>query len=98
MATTSTATAGRGSRFLDRRFELNARGTTVRTEVIGGVATFLTMCYIVFVSPAIFSAAGMPSEAVTVPTALAAAVATAVMGLVTTLPFALASGLGINAV
>jgi AGZA family xanthine/uracil permease-like MFS transporter len=97
MATTSTAPAGRGS-FLERRFELDARGTTVRTEVIGGVATFLTMCYIVFVNPAILSAAGMPFAAVTVATALAAAVATAVMGLVTNLPFALASGLGINAV
>jgi AGZA family xanthine/uracil permease-like MFS transporter len=98
MATTSTVPAGRGASFLDRRFELNARGTTVRTEVIGGVATFLTMCYIVFVNPAILAAAGMPFAAVTVATALAAAVATAVMGLVTNLPFALASGLGLNAV
>src|SRR3954449_5251903 len=98
MATTSTATAGRGSSFLDRRFELNARGTTVRTEVLGGVATFLTMCYIVFVNPAILSAAGMPCGGVTVATALAGALAPAAMGLITNLPFALASGLGLNAV
>jgi AGZA family xanthine/uracil permease-like MFS transporter len=98
MATTSTVPAGRGGSFLDRRFEISARGTTVRTEVIGGVATFLTMCYIVFVNPAILAAAGMPFAAVTVATALAAAVATAVMGLITNLPFALASGLGLNAV
>jgi AGZA family xanthine/uracil permease-like MFS transporter len=84
--------------FLERRFELTTRGTTVRTEVLGGTATFLTMCYIVFVNPAILSAAGMPFEAVTVATALAAAIFTAVMGLVTNLPFALASGLGLNAV
>ena len=97
MATTSTVPAGRAG-FLERRFEISARGTSVRTEVIGGVATFLTMCYIVFVNPAILGAAGMPFAAVTVATALAAAVATAVMGLITNLPFALASGLGLNAV
>src|ERR671928_207239 len=84
--------------FLERRFRLRERQTTVRTEVLGGLATFLTMSYIVFVNPAILSAAGMPFAAVTVATALAAAVATAVMGLVTNLPFALASGLGLNAV
>src|SRR3954463_13895860 len=97
MATTP-GVAHRRDSFLERRFEIRARGTSVRTELLGGVATFLTMCYIVFVNPAILSAAGMPFEAVTVATALAAAVATAVMGLVTNLPFALASGLGINAV
>ena len=83
---------------LERFFTIRARGTTVRTEVLGGVATFLTMCYIVFVNPAILSAAGLPFGAVTVATALAAAVATAAMGLLTNLPFALASGLGLNAV
>jgi adenine/guanine/hypoxanthine permease len=70
----------------------------VRAEVLGGVATFLTMAYIVFVNPAILSAAKVPFEAVTVATALAAALATAAMGLWANLPFALASGLGINAV
>ncbi len=83
---------------LDRRFRLAERGTSVRTEVLGGLATFLTMSYIVFVNPAILSAAGLPFEAVAVATALAAAAFTAVMGLVTNLPFALASGLGINAI
>jgi AGZA family xanthine/uracil permease-like MFS transporter len=77
---------------------MRSRDTTVRTEVLGGVATFLTMCYIVFVNPAILSAAGMPFGAVTVATALAAALATGAMGLITNLPFALASGLGLNAV
>jgi AGZA family xanthine/uracil permease-like MFS transporter len=66
--------------------------------VLGGVVTFLTMAYIVFVNPAILSAAHMPVGAVTVATALAAAVATVAMGLFTNLPFALASGLGLNAI
>ena len=79
-------------------FDLAARGTTVRTEVLGGVATFLTMSYIVFVNPAILSAAGLPFAAVAVGTALGAALFTALMGIVTNLPFALASGLGLNAV
>ena len=80
------------------RFRLAEHGTTVKTEVIGGVTTFLTMSYIVFVNPAILSAAGMDFEAVAVVTALAAALFTAAMGLFTNLPLALASGLGLNAV
>ena len=66
--------------------------------MLGGLSTFLTMSYILFVNPAILSAAGMPFEAVAVVTALAAALATATMGLLTNYPFALASGLGLNAV
>src|SRR5918997_3485632 len=84
--------------FLERRFRLAERRTTVRTEVLGGAATFLTMSYILFVNPAILSAAGMPFGAVAVATAIAACVATLAMGLLTNLPFALAPGLGINAV
>ncbi len=80
------------------RFRLAEHGTTVRTEVIGGITTFLTMSYIVFVNPAILSAAGLPLPALVVGTALAAAIFTAAMGLAANLPFALASGLGINAV
>src|SRR3954463_8871491 len=83
---------------LERWVAIHERGSSVRTEVLGGVVTFLAMCYIVFVNPAILSAAGMPVGAVTVATALAAALATAAMGLFTNLPFALASGLGLNAV
>jgi AGZA family xanthine/uracil permease-like MFS transporter len=83
---------------LARRFRLEERGTTVRTEVLGGVVTFLTMSYILFVNPAILSAAGLPFGAVAVATAIAAAICTAAMGLLTNLPFALAPGLGINAV
>ncbi|HEY6758169.1 MAG TPA: NCS2 family permease [Baekduia sp.] len=79
-------------------FALDARQTTLRREVLGGVVTFLTMSYIVFVNPAILSSAGLPFDAVAVATALAAALFTIIMGLATNLPFALASGLGINAV
>jgi len=84
--------------FLARRFRTAERGSSPRTEALGGVATFLTMSYIVFVNPAILSAAGVPLEAVVVGTALAAAITTAAMALATNLPFALAPGLGINAV
>src|SRR4051794_11750559 len=83
---------------LERFFSIRERGSTLRTELLGGFVTFLTMAYIVFVNPAILSAAGMPLNALVVATALAAALFTAIMGLVANLPFALASGLGLNAV
>lgn len=94
MAATTQPPAGG----LAGRFRLAEHGTSLRTEGLGGVATFLTMSYILFVNPAILSAAGVPFEAVAVATALAAAITTAAMGLATNLPFALAPGLGINAV
>jgi adenine/guanine/hypoxanthine permease len=83
---------------LERRFGLSGRGTTVRVEALGGLSTFLTMSYILFVNPAILSAAGLPFAAVAVATALAASVATIAMGLLSNYPYALASGLGLNAV
>ena len=83
---------------LAARFSFAERKTTLRTEVLGGVATFLTMSYIIFVNPAILSAAGLPFGAVAVCTCIGAALFTALMGLVTNMPFALASGLGLNAV
>jgi AGZA family xanthine/uracil permease-like MFS transporter len=83
---------------IERIFHVQARGSTPRIEALGGVSTYLTMCYILFVNPAILSQAGVPFTGVAVATALAAGVATIVMGLVANLPFALASGLGINAV
>jgi AGZA family xanthine/uracil permease-like MFS transporter len=84
--------------FLDRRFGFSARGSSLRIEALGGLSTFLTMSYILFVNPAILSAAGLPFSAVAVGTALAAAVTTLAMGLIANYPFALASGLGLNAV
>src|SRR4051812_15529032 len=92
-ATTAPAPAA-----VERRFRLRDRGTSLRTEVLGGVSTFLTMSYILFVNPAILSAAKVPAAGVAVATALVAAVMTAAMGLIANLPFALAPGLGINAV
>ena len=73
---------------LDRVFRLSARGTSVRTEVLAGVTTFLAMAYIVFVNPAVLSQAGMDFGAVFTATCLASAAATLVMALAANYPFA----------
>ena len=83
---------------LTRFFELEARGTTVAREVRGGVATFLTMAYILFANPGILAAAGVPFEAAMAATAAASAVVCLAMGLVANAPIALAPGMGLNAV
>jgi AGZA family xanthine/uracil permease-like MFS transporter len=83
--------------FLERTFHLTQNKTTVRTEVMAGVTTFMTMAYIIFVNPSILSAAGMPFGSVMVATILAAAFATVVMALAANYPFALAPGMGMNA-
>ena len=82
---------------LERYFQLEAHGTTVRTELLAGLTTFLTMAYIIFVNPDILSAAGMPKDAVFVATCLAAALGSLVMGLYANYPIALAPGMGLNA-
>lgn len=82
---------------LERIFHLSERGTDVRTEVAAGLATFMTMAYIIFVNPAILSAAGIPFGGAVTATCLAAAAATLLMALTTNYPFALASGMGLNA-
>jgi adenine/guanine/hypoxanthine permease len=82
---------------LERRFALGARGTTLRTEVLAGVTTFLTMAYIVLVNPAILGQAGMPVAAVAAATCLAAGFASILMGLIANVPLALAPGMGLNA-
>jgi len=82
---------------LERFFQLQAHGTTVRTEILAGLTTFLTMAYIVFVNPDILSAAGMPRDAVFVATCLAAAIGSAIMGLYANYPVALAPAMGLNA-
>lgn len=81
----------------ERYFRLREHGTTVRTEVIAGVTTFLTMAYIIFVNPMILADAGMDRGAVFVATCLAAAIGTGVMALVANYPIALAPGMGLNA-
>jgi AGZA family xanthine/uracil permease-like MFS transporter len=83
--------------FLDRRFGLAENGTTVRTEFIAGMTTFLTMVYIVFVNPEILSNTGMDRGAVFVATCLAAAISTLIMALYANYPIALAPGMGLNA-
>ncbi len=97
MAKKSEAAAGGFEGMLDNYFGLTANRTNVRTELIAGVTTFLTMAYIIFVNPAILSKAGMDQGAVFVATCLAAAVSTAIMGLYANYPFALAPGMGLNA-
>jgi len=78
-------------------FQLSARSTTVRTEVLAGITTFLTMAYITFVNPAMLSEAGMDFGAVFVATCGAAAIGTLIMGLWANYPIALAPGMGLNA-
>ena len=82
---------------LERIFKLKENNTTVRTEVIGGITTFMTMAYILAVNPSILSASGMDSQAILMATALAAFVGTLCMALLANYPFALAPGLGLNA-
>ena len=82
---------------LERLFGLKAQGTNVRTEVLAGVTTFMTMAYIVVVNPAILGEAGMPVAAVAAATCLAAGFGSILMGLVANYPLALAPGMGLNA-
>jgi AGZA family xanthine/uracil permease-like MFS transporter len=82
---------------MESLFHLREKNTTVRTELVAGLTTFLTMAYIIFVNPDILSAAGMDKNAVFVATCLAAAFGTTVMGLYANMPIALAPGMGLNA-
>lgn len=82
---------------LDKFFGITDAGSSIRTEVIAGVTTFLTLAYIIFVNPAILADAGMDKGAVFVATCLAAAIGTLIMGLVANYPMALAPGMGLNA-
>jgi AGZA family xanthine/uracil permease-like MFS transporter len=83
--------------WLNRYFEIDAKGSSVRTEILAGIATFLTMAYIVVVNPAILSKAGMDFGAVFVATILAAFVGSSIMGWWAKWPVALAPGMGLNA-
>ncbi|GIX10974.1 NCS2 family permease [Elioraea sp.] len=82
---------------MDRTFGLTAAGTSLRTEALAGLTTFLTMAYILFVNPGILGEAGMARESVFVATAVAAIAGSAIMGLYANLPVALAPGMGLNA-
>jgi len=81
----------------EKFFKLKQNGTNVRTEIIAGITTFLTMAYILAVNPNILSAAGMDAHALFTTTAIAAIFGTLVMALWAKLPFALAPGMGLNA-
>ena len=82
---------------LEKFFKLKENGTDVKTEVIGGVTTFMAMAYILAVNPSILSASGMDAQAILIATALASFVGTMCMALMANYPFALAPGLGLNA-
>src|ERR1043165_8682146 len=82
---------------MERWFKVRSAGSTIAIEVVGGVTTFMTMAYILFVNGAILSGAGLaPAQVLTV-TALVAGVMTIAMGVVANYPFAVAPGMGLNA-
>lgn len=85
---------------MDRFFKFSERGTNVRTEILAGLTTFMTMAYIIFVNPAILGTegTGLPISGVFFATCVAAAAASIAMGLFANFPLALASGLGLNAI
>ncbi|MBF0658916.1 MULTISPECIES: NCS2 family permease [Psychrobacter] len=82
---------------IERYFGINGENTTVRTEILAGLTTFLTMAYIIFVNPNVLADAGMDKGAVFVATCLAAAIGCLIMGLYARLPVAQAPGMGLNA-
>ncbi|HEY9460927.1 MAG TPA: NCS2 family permease [Paralcaligenes sp.] len=82
---------------LEEYFQLHEHGTTVRTEILAGITTFLTMSYIIFVNPAILSGTGMDHDAVFVATCLAAALGTLIMAFLANWPIGMAPGMGLNA-
>ncbi|KMJ44405.1 NCS2 family permease [Xenorhabdus khoisanae] len=95
----STITSGSANSqgLLQRVFKLEEHGTTVRTEMVAGLTTFLTMVYIVFVNPQILAVAGMDIKAVFVTTCFIAAIGSIMMGLMANLPVAVAPAMGLNA-
>ncbi len=82
---------------LEKIFKLKEKGTTVKTEVLAGVTTFLAMAYILAVNPSILGETGMSVKGVFLATALSSAVATMIMGFIANYPVALSAGMGVNA-
>lgn len=82
---------------LEKLFKLKQHNTTVKTEVVAGITTFMTMAYILAVNPSILGDAGMDSTAVLLATAIASFIATAAMALMANMPFVLSAGMGLNA-
>ena len=94
---TKNQTAQADLGWVERQFKLRENGTNVRTEVMAGITTFMTMAYILFVNPSILSETGMPFNAVLFATAFSAILATLLMAFLANYPFALAPGMGLNA-
>ena len=90
-------TSKKNKSFLDRVFKLSEHNTNVKTEIIAGITTFMTMAYILVVNPSILGDAGMNKDAVFAATAIAAFIGSSVMGLLANYPIALAPGMGLNA-
>lgn len=82
---------------MEKFFSLKENGTDVRTEVMAGVTTFLTMVYILIVNPALLSSIGIPFEQVFMATVISSVIGTLIMGLVAKYPIAIAPGMGLNA-
>ena len=82
---------------IERYFGIDGQNTTIKSEILAGVTTFLTMAYIIFVNPNVLADAGMDKGAVFVATCLAAAIGCFIMGIYARLPVALAPGMGLNA-
>ena len=82
---------------MEKFFKLKENGTNVKSEIIAGITTFMTMAYILAVNPSVLSATGMDKGAVFTATVVSSIVATLIMGLLANLPFALAPGMGLNA-
>ena len=82
---------------LEKIFKLKEKGTTVKTEVLAGVTTFLAMAYILAVNPQMLGETGMSIQGVFLATAISSAVATIIMGLLANYPVALSAGMGVNA-
>ena len=83
--------------WFEKQFKLSEHGTDVRTEILAGITTFMTMAYIIFVNPGILSTTGMPFGSLLVATCLGASLATFLMAFLANYPFALAPGMGLNA-
>ncbi|MEE1031647.1 MAG: NCS2 family permease [Ruminococcus sp.] len=82
---------------LEKLFHLKENNTTVKTEIVAGITTFMTMAYILAVNPSILSEAGMDANAVLIATCLASFIGTACMAFMANMPFALSAGMGLNA-
>ena len=82
---------------IEKLFKLNENNTTMKTEILAGITTFMTMAYILAVNPSMLSAAGMDTIVVLMATCIASCIGTAAMAFMANYPFALAPGMGLNA-